>query len=152
MRKEISPDTPSPLDDDDFDINHDGREDFRDAAIRAELETGRLEDTTQKAWYHALIRIGRMALGFTVMLVGLAMMVLPGPGAVTTAAGLVILSRDVRWADRALRYLRKKTPGLEEEGPIPKSTIAISLMLMVAAGLGSWWWFNGGSETVTGWF
>ena len=70
----------------------------------------------------------------------------------TTAAGLVILSRDVVWADRALRYLRKKTPGLEEDGPIPKATIAISLMLMAAAGLGSWWWFNGGNDTVTGWF
>lgn len=138
--------------DGDFDVNHDGQEDFRDAAILAELEVGHKEDTTQQAWYHALIRIGRMTFGFTVMLAGLAMMVLPGPGAVVTAAGLVILSRDVKWADRALRYLRKKTPGLEEEGPIPKSTIAISVMLMIAAALASWWWFNGGQDTVTGWF
>lgn len=136
----------------DFDINHDGSEDFRDAAIRAELDIGHTEDTPQQAWYHALLRIARMTLGFTVMLAGLAMMVLPGPGAVVTAAGLVILSRDVAWADRALRYLRKKTPGLEEEGPIPKSTIAISVMLMAAAGLATWWWLNGGSGTVSGWF
>lgn len=136
----------------DFDINHDGSEDFRDAAIRAELDIGHVEDTPQQAWYHALLRIARMTFGFTVMLAGLAMFLLPGPGAVVTAAGLVILSRDVAWADRALRYLRKKTPGLEEEGPIPKSTIAVSIMLMAAAGLASWWWFNGGSGTVSGWF
>ncbi len=136
----------------DFDINHDGSEDFRDAAIRAELDVGHTEDTPQQAWYHALLRLARIGVGFTVMLAGIAMMVLPGPGAMVTAAGLVILSRDVAWAERALRYLRKKTPGLEEDGPIPKSTIAVSLMLMVAAGLAAWWWFNGGSGTVSGWF
>lgn len=151
MREELEPVSPTRTHGE-FDVNHDGREDFRDAAILAELDVGHTEDTTEQAWYHALLRLGRMTVGFSIMLVGLAMMVLPGPGAVTTAAGLVILSRDVAWADRALRYLRKKTPGLEEEGPIPKSTIAISLMLMAAAGLASWWWFNGGNDTVTGWF
>ena len=80
------------------------------------------------------------------------MMFLPGPGAVALAAGLVILSKDFAWADRALRYLRAKVPGLEEEGPIPKSTIVVSLMLMVAAGLMAFWWTTGGSEVVTAWF
>lgn len=125
---------------------------FRDAAIQAELETGIAEETPTRAWHHVLLRLGRMSVGFLVLFVGVAMMVLPGPGAVVMAAGLVILSRDVAWADRALRYLRRKTPGLDEEGPIPKSTIAVSLMLMVAAGLASVWWFNGGEETVRGWF
>jgi hypothetical protein len=135
-----------------FDVNHDGKEDFRDAAILAEIDTGHAEDTPEQAWYHALVRLGRMTLGFGVLLIGIAMLVLPGPGAVVSASGLVILSRDVAWADRALRYLRKRTPGLEEDGPIPKSTIAISLMLMTAAGLTAWWWFNGGSGTVSDWF
>ena len=87
-----------------------------------------------------------MLLGFVLLIAGLLMMVLPGPGAIVLAAGLVILSRDVKWADTALRFLRRKVPGLEEEGPIPKSTIAVSLMLMAAAGLGAWWWFNGGGS------
>lgn len=68
------------------------------------------------------------------------------------AAGLVVLSRDFAWADRALRYLRAKVPGLDEEGPIPKSTIVVSVMLMAAAGLMAFWWASGGSETVLGWF
>jgi len=88
----------------------------------------------------------RMVLGFILLLAGAAMMVLPGPGLVVIAAGLVILSRDVAWADRALRYVRKRAPGLEEEGPIPKSTIVVSVMLMVAAGAAAFWWFNGGEE------
>lgn len=140
------------IDRESFDINHDGREDFRDAAILAELDTGHREETVDQAWHHALVRIGRMIAGFAILLSGIAMLVLPGPGVVAMAAGLVILSRDFMWADRALRYLRKRTPGLEEEGPIPKSTVAVSLMLMIAAGLTAFWWFNGGRGTVTDWF
>lgn len=134
------------------DLDRDGDVDFRDAAIRAEIEVGRAEETVEQAWHHVLVRIGRMGLGFALLIAGIAMMVLPGPGAVAMAAGLVILSRDFVWADRALRYLRKKVPGLEEEGPIPKSTIIVSLMLMVAAGLMAFWWTTGGSETVSAWF
>lgn len=135
-----------------LDPDGDGHIQFRDAAIQAELEIGLTEETPTRAWHHVLLRLGRMVAGFSLLLAGAAMMVLPGPGAVVMAAGLVVLSRDVAWADRALRYLRRKAPGLDEEGPIPKTTIAISLMLMVAAGLASWWWFTGGEDTVRGWF
>ncbi len=124
-------------------------DEFRKAAIDAELAVGDAEDTRKQAWYHVILRLGRMIFGTLVLLAGLAMMVLPGPGVVVIAAGLVILSRDVKWADTALRYLRKKAPGLEEEGPIPKSTIVVSLMLMAAAGLGGYWWLNGGQEWFT---
>ncbi len=134
------------------DVDGDGDTDFRDAAIRAELEVGHAEETNAQAWRHALIRLTRMGLGFVLLLAGVAMMVLPGPGAIAMAAGLVILSRDFVWADRALRYLRKKVPGLEEEGPIPRNTIIVSVMLMAAAGLAAWWWFSGGDDTVQGWF
>ena len=137
-----------PAPDNSLDIDGDGDVDFRDAAIAAELKVGHVEDTPAQAWHHVLIRVARMAFGFTVLLAGLAMMVLPGPGAIVMAAGLVVLSRDVKWADTALRYLRKKVPGLEEEGPIPKSTIMVSVMLMAAAGFGAYWWFNGGQEWI----
>jgi len=135
-----------------MDVDGDGDIDFRDAAIRAEREVGHIEDTTEQAWHHVVVRLGRIALGFVLVIAGIAMAVLPGPGALVGAAGLVILSRDFVWADRALRYLRKKVPGLEEEGPIPKSTIVVSVMLMAAAGLFAFWWSTGGSEVVTGWF
>ena len=136
----------------DVDIDGDGDVDFRDAAIRAEIEIGHREDSTEQAWHHVLVRLGRISLGFLLVVAGIAMMVLPGPGAIVLAAGLVVWSKDFAWADRALRYLRKKVPGLEEEGPIPKSTIVVSVMLMVAAVLMGFWWVNGGSDTVSGWF
>ena len=137
---------------DPYDYDGDGDVDFKDAAIRAELEVGHLEDTPKQAWHHALVRLGRMALGFILLLGGLAMMVLPGPGAITMAAGLVILAQDFVWADRALRYLRKRVPGIDEEGPIPRSTIIVSVMLMAAAGLAVYWRSTGGDEVIRGWF
>ncbi len=134
------------------DFDQDGDRDLRDAIIETEINVGHPEDTPTQAWRHALLRIGRMIAGFALMLAGLAMMVLPGPGAIVLASGLVILSRDVKWADRLLRTLRRRMPGLDEEGPIPKTTIVISVMLMVAGGLAAWWWTTGGEETVRGWF
>ena len=42
-------------------------------------------------------------IGGTVMLVGLAMLVLPGPGMLVIAGGLAILATEFFWARRALR-------------------------------------------------
>ena len=150
MDDEIAEDDASPTDP--YDYDGDGEIDFRDVAIRTELEIGAAEDSPEQAWQHALVRIGRMGLGFLLLVAGVAMAFLPGPGAVTIAAGLAILAKDFVWADRLLRYLRKKVPGIEEEGPIPRSTIIISIMLMVAAGLAAYWWTTGGSEIILGYF
>ena len=42
-------------------------------------------------------------MGGTVLLIGLALMVLPGPGLPIIAAGLVILATQFLWARRAMR-------------------------------------------------
>lgn len=42
-------------------------------------------------------------MGGTVLLIGLAMLVLPGPGLPIIAAGLAILATEFFWAQRALR-------------------------------------------------
>ena len=42
-------------------------------------------------------------IGGTVLLVGLAMLVLPGPGMLVIAGGLAILATEFFWARRALR-------------------------------------------------
>ncbi|MEE9416028.1 MAG: PGPGW domain-containing protein [Acidimicrobiales bacterium] len=114
-------------------------DDLSEAAIEAEFATGEHEETAEKARAHVLVRIGRMTLGFFVVILGLILMPLPGPGAVIVAAGLVILSKDVAWADRVLRWMRKKTPGIPEDGKIPPGTIAFSLLMMVAAFLVFWY-------------
>ncbi|MGE0583036.1 MAG: PGPGW domain-containing protein [Steroidobacteraceae bacterium] len=46
--------------------------------------------------------------GFTVLLVGVAMIVLPGPAFVVIPAGLAILGLEFAWARHSLRALRKR--------------------------------------------
>jgi uncharacterized protein (TIGR02611 family) len=49
-----------------------------------------------------LLRIGFAVFGFLVVLVGLAMLVLPGPGLLVIAIGLGILALEFAWAERLL--------------------------------------------------
>lgn len=48
-----------------------------------------------------LARIARITTGSTLLMAGTAMLVLPGPGLVTIAAGLHVLSKDMAWAESA---------------------------------------------------
>lgn len=52
--------------------------------------------------YRTLRRIFIAIIGGTVLLLGIAMMVLPGPGILATLAGLAILATEFLWARRAL--------------------------------------------------
>ncbi|MCI0544726.1 MAG: PGPGW domain-containing protein [Actinobacteria bacterium] len=47
-----------------------------------------------------MARVFRIVAGSTLVLTGTAMLVLPGPGLVTLAAGLALLSKDVPAASR----------------------------------------------------
>ena len=51
-------------------------------------------------------RAARIVSGFTLVLAGLAMLVLPGPGWVTIALGLALLAPDYQWAERSLAHIR----------------------------------------------
>lgn len=104
------------------------------AAIAAEFETGRREDSHDDAERSVLVRIGRISLGTFVILAGILMLVLPGPGWLGIAAGLAILSKDVAWADRALHFIREKIPGVPADGKIPRSTWLV-IALLTASGI-----------------
>jgi tellurite resistance protein TerC len=45
-------------------------------------------------------------IGFTVLAIGAAMLVLPGPGIVVIGIGLLILSAEFVWAKRALDRMK----------------------------------------------
>ena len=61
--------------------------------------------------YRAARRIAITVIGVTVVLLGVAMLVLPGPGLLTIVGGLAILSIEFafakRWLDRIKRTTRK---------------------------------------------
>ena len=82
-----------------------------------------------------------MTLGVVVLLLGVAMMVLPGPGVLAIAGGLFILAKDVAWADRLLQHLRKRVPGIPDDGKIPRSQIITMSVMGLGAVLISAWWF-----------
>jgi uncharacterized protein (TIGR02611 family) len=51
---------------------------------------------------HQSVRLSVAAVGFTVLAVGLVMLVTPGPGLLVIIAGLAILAHEFSWAARAL--------------------------------------------------
>lgn len=100
---------------------HDRIHRIADAAVEAELETGRREETVAKAKAHILVRIARMVLGFAVVIVGLLLLPLPGPGWLVIAAGFVVLAQDFVWAERTLARIRRRLPQ-DADGRVTKKT------------------------------
>jgi uncharacterized protein (TIGR02611 family) len=53
-------------------------------------------------------RIGVSIAGGALVLVGLVMLVLPGPGVLVIIAGLAILATEYVWAQRAMNFAKRK--------------------------------------------
>ena len=56
-------------------------------------------------------RVPFALLGFTIVLVGIAMLVLPGPGLLVIAAGLAMLALEFAWAERVLERTLERMSG-----------------------------------------
>ena len=54
-----------------------------------------------------------IVVGFTVLLIGLAMVVLPGPAIVVVPLGLAILATEFVWARRLLRRMKQEVERLK---------------------------------------
>ena len=114
-------------------------EEFEKAAIDAELETGRREESIAEAKRHILIRIGRIFLGTIVVIAGLLMLPLPGPGMLTIAAGLALLASDVPFARNLLENVRKRLPA-DSDGNVSKPVVIGGLIVSVVTVAFSLWW------------
>jgi len=73
---------------------------------------------------HDIVKFARrmivVVVGFTVLLVGVAMIVLPGPAIIVIPAGLAILSAEFLWARSLLRQIRSAAEGvLKRNGATP---------------------------------
>jgi uncharacterized protein (TIGR02611 family) len=84
------------------------RDRLRRAAYAAELATGRRERTGREARRNIVARLAIISAGTLVTILGLLMLVLPGPGIVVVIAGLGILATEVAWAERLLAYAKRK--------------------------------------------
>lgn len=72
------------------------------------------------------------AVGATVVLTGVAMLVLPGPGLVVIGAGLALLSLEFAFAQRWLRIVRERSAQAADQIGVPKR----HRRAVVIAGLG----------------
>lgn len=122
------------------DRRHERVEEIRQAAIEAEFETGRHEDTVEQAKDAIHVRLARMALGWTLLIAGIAMLALPGPGWITIGLGLAVLARDYAWAQRTLDRIRHRLPQ-DDDGGVHPAMIVFSVVMFVAATAGAVWWY-----------
>ncbi len=109
-------------------------------------------------------RTGIEVLGWTLVLLGIAALVLPGPGLLALVAGLAILSQRYEWAERRLHPVKVRAFKAAAEGVQTWPRIAASCLmglLVIAVGTvwglgppapGWWpvaerWWLPGGWGT-----
>jgi hypothetical protein len=119
--------------------DHERWERLEEAAIAAEMETGRHEETVEEAKRSLRRRVIRMGAGSFLVVLGIVLLVVPGPGLLTIAAGLVLLAEDVPFAARLLEKVRKRLPE-DEDGNVPKLYIFGGLAVTVVAVSASLWW------------
>jgi hypothetical protein len=109
-----------------------------DDAVAAELATGAPEPTRAAALTAVAARVARMSAGGALLLVGLLLLVLPGPGLPILLAGLLLLARDVAWAARLAERVRERIAVVPERARRPALVVAVvgALVLsLVTAGL-----------------
>ncbi len=58
-----------------------------------------------------MARIARIAGGFGLVIAGVFMLVLPGPGILTIIGGLALLSQDILWAGRLKDWVKQRVAG-----------------------------------------
>lgn len=66
--------------------------------------------------YKNVKRVVILILGTSVLLVGVAMIVLPGPAILVIPAGLAILATEFAWARFLLRKMKRKAQELTSDG------------------------------------
>ena len=92
--------------------------------------------------YRTARRIVVGAVGATVLAIGLALLVLPGPAFVVIPVGLAILGAEFAFARRWLRKLKQGANGVLQRvggggGPGPPKTLTLLLVLLLPLGLGA---------------
>jgi uncharacterized protein (TIGR02611 family) len=86
-----------------------------------------------------VVRAAVVLAGFVVVLAGLAMIPLPGPGLLVTAAGLALLALEFVWAERVLErtidHMGKATDRVKRAGLAQRVILGLLGVLVVAAAL-----------------
>ena len=62
-----------------------------------------------------MARIARIVAGFALIVAGIFMLVLPGPGIITIIGGLALLAQDIAWAGRLRDWVRERFARFTDE-------------------------------------
>ena len=100
--------------------------------------------------YRALLRKNRAmnhvyrvtvaAVGLVIIVIGIILLPLPGPGWLVIFAGLFVLSTEFEWADRLLVFARDKvrtwTDWVTQQSLVIRALIALGCLLIAAGAVG----------------
>lgn len=78
-------------------------------------------------------RILQLGAGILLVVAGIAMLVLPGQGVITILVGLNLIKPD----NALVRWMRRKIPGIPEDGEVPKSYLIVGGLFFAATTLAS---------------
>ena len=120
---------------------------MQDRQQRAETHESVLDDIEERAGFRAFFakhawldisyRVAVGIVGAAVVVLGFVLIPLPGPGWLIVFAGLAILATEFAWADRLLRYARRKvhawTTWVTSQSLMVRALIGLAGLLVVAA-------------------
>jgi hypothetical protein len=109
-------------------------------------------------------RIGLEIVGWTLVVAGIAALILPGPGLLMIAGGLVILSQQYEWAERRVEPIKREAlkAAAKSVETWPKILMTSTMIGLIAAAGVLWfahpdapawwpisegWWLPGGKAT-----
>lgn len=93
-----------------------------------------------RVWFN---RTGSELLGWTVIVMGLFMLILPGPGLLALVAGVALLARHYQWAEMILDPLYMRAVTSAEYGVATMPRILVSALgIAMVAGVGLVWFLS----------
>jgi len=88
-------------------------------------------------------RIGLELVGWVLVLGGIAAIILPGPGLLMIAGGLVLLSQQYEWAERRVDPIKREAMrGAANSVETWPRIVATALMAVLIAAAGVLWWMQ----------
>lgn len=92
---------------------------------------------------HVLWQAGVLLVGFGLVLAGIAMLVLPGPGWAAIILGFIVLASEYAWARRLLdpvrRWARRAADAALDPRVRRRNLMILGLLVVVGAGLLAWY-------------